>query len=210
PRRQLGAVLPPLRREGHLRLEPPRPRRPRRRAHVRPLHGQPRRDRPRADHPLRHVRRLPHVLLRRHPPRLRLEPTGRPPDEPRAQRLRGRLGRGAGGRGPPVPARPGSRAMRRCALLPLLLLAAGCAERPAEGGDPARGEAAPAEEVSVGYTVRGVFLGALYDGQAATVRHEAVPGLMPAMEMDFRVADPALLEGWCRATRSASAWRTGG
>jgi Cu/Ag efflux protein CusF len=85
--------------------------------------------------------------------------------------------------------------MSRCVLLPLLLLAAGCAERPAEGGDPARGEAAPAEEVSVGYTVRGVFLGALYDGQAATVRHEAVPGLMPAMEMDFRVADPALLEG---------------
>ena len=85
--------------------------------------------------------------------------------------------------------------MKRPALLLLLLLAAGCAERPAEVEDPAREEAPPAEETSVSYTVRGVFLASLYDGQAATVRHEAVPDLMPAMTMDLRLADPALLDG---------------
>ena len=85
--------------------------------------------------------------------------------------------------------------MTRPALLLLFALAAGCAERPAEVEDPARGEAPPAEETDVSYTVRGVFLEPLYDGQAATVRHEAVPGLMPAMQMDLRLADPALLDG---------------
>ena len=81
--------------------------------------------------------------------------------------------------------------MKRCAIpLVLALVFAGCAERPAEVEDPA-----PAEETSASYTVRGVFLEALYDGQAATVRHEAVPDLMPAMTMDLRLADPALLDG---------------
>ena len=85
--------------------------------------------------------------------------------------------------------------MTRLAILLLALLALGCAEPPAEVDEPARGEAAPAEEAGRSYTVRGVFLGPLYDGQAATVRHEAVPGLMPAMEMELRLDAPALLDG---------------
>src|SRR5690606_1585664 len=127
------------------------------------------------------------------PPRLRLEPPRRPPGEPGHQRLRRRLDRGAGGGGPRVPDAPGP--MTRPALLLLFALAAGCAERPAEVEDPALGEAPLAAETSVSYTVRGVFLESLYDGQAATVRHEEVPDLMPAMTMDLRIADPALLDG---------------
>jgi Cu/Ag efflux protein CusF len=43
--------------------------------------------------------------------------------------------------------------------------------------------------------VRARFVEAKYDGQAATVEHEAIPGRMPAMRMDLSVADPALLDG---------------
>lgn len=41
--------------------------------------------------------------------------------------------------------------------------------------------------------VRGVYVRPLYDGQAAEVDHEAVGDRMPAMRMDMRVADPAVL-----------------
>lgn len=41
--------------------------------------------------------------------------------------------------------------------------------------------------------VRGVYVGPRYDGQAASVDHEAVADRMPAMRMDLRVADPSVL-----------------
>lgn len=41
--------------------------------------------------------------------------------------------------------------------------------------------------------VRGVYVRSLYDGQAAEIDHEAVGNRMPAMRMDVRVADPAVL-----------------
>ena len=79
--------------------------------------------------------------------------------------------------------------MRSLVFLGLLLVGAGCAERPAEPNAPA------ADETSVSFTVRGVFLGLRYDGQAASVDHEAIPDFMPAMQMDLRVTDPTLLDG---------------
>ncbi|MEM1117662.1 MAG: copper-binding protein [Bacteroidota bacterium] len=43
--------------------------------------------------------------------------------------------------------------------------------------------------------VRGVYVRPLFDGQAAEIDHEAVGDRMPAMRMDVRVADPAVLAG---------------
>ena len=73
--------------------------------------------------------------------------------------------------------------MLRSALLVLALTLAACAND------------APEADRSATLTVRAVFLAPLYDGAAATVEHEAVPGRMPAMRMDLRVADPALVAG---------------
>lgn len=73
--------------------------------------------------------------------------------------------------------------MRPLALAVVWLAASGC-------GDPA--DAPPAAET---VAVRGVFVESLYDGQAARIDHEAIPGHMDAMRMDFRVADPSLLNG---------------
>ena len=80
-------------------------------------------------------------------------------------------------RGPRPPA------MARSALLALAVALAACA------GD------APEAEAPATVSVRAVFVAPLYDGAAATVDHEAVPGWMPAMRMDLRVASPALLDG---------------
>ncbi len=44
------------------------------------------------------------------------------------------------------------------------------------------------------YQVRGVFLGQRFEGVAMRVRHEAIPGFMGAMAMDFKLADPSELE----------------
>lgn len=44
------------------------------------------------------------------------------------------------------------------------------------------------------YEVRGVFLGPRFEGAAMRVRHEAIPGFMDAMAMDFKLADPAEIE----------------
>ena len=77
--------------------------------------------------------------------------------------------------------------MIRFALLIALLAVAGC------GGET--DEAPPAQETDVSYTVQGRYLGALYDGEAASIAHEAIPGVMEAMTMPFRLADPALIEG---------------
>ena len=67
------------------------------------------------------------------------------------------------------------------ALLALSLAAfAGCAD--------------PAPEAPPTVEVRGVYLGPRYEGQAARVDHEAVGDRMPAMEMDLRVAAPAVLD----------------
>ncbi len=68
--------------------------------------------------------------------------------------------------------------MTRPALLTLALTFIGCADAPD----------APAGET---YAVRGVFEGTRFEGAAVTISHEAVPGRMEAMRMDFRLADTA-------------------
>lgn len=68
------------------------------------------------------------------------------------------------------------------ALLALALLAFGaCADAPPDDGPTV--------------TVRGVYVEPVFEGQAMRVDHEAIPGRMPAMAMDFRVDSPALLDG---------------
>lgn len=70
--------------------------------------------------------------------------------------------------------------MNRFLLLTSVLLLAAC------GGG---GESDPLpEEV---YGVRGVYEGTRFEGTTVTVDHEAVPDLMDAMRMDFRLADTA-------------------
>ncbi len=67
--------------------------------------------------------------------------------------------------------------MRR--LLVSLLLVAGCTPEPAP------------ETVDV----RAVYEKTVFDGAAATFDHEAVPGVMDAMRMDFPIADPSVVAG---------------
>ncbi len=38
------------------------------------------------------------------------------------------------------------------------------------------------------YVVRGVYVGPQFNGEAAVIHHEAIPGFMEAMQMTFRLA----------------------
>lgn len=71
-------------------------------------------------------------------------------------------------------------------VLACSLLALGCAE-----------EQPP--DIDESWEVRGVYNGPRFDGDAASIEHESIPGLMDAMTMDFRLARPdeidALSEG---------------
>lgn len=78
-------------------------------------------------------------------------------------------------------------------LLPLVLLAAGCAEPaepPPSPPDPNAGTEARPDTIPSGFLVRGVYHGMVYDSAAAIVDHEAISGVMPAMRMPIRVDDP--------------------
>ncbi len=92
--------------------------------------------------------------------------------------------------------------MPRLSLLVLACaLAAGCSDRSDPAPDPAAlpPSAEPAVDgadgSAVSFTVRGLYLGAVYDSAAAVISHEAVPGFMDAMRMQLRVAEPAELRG---------------
>ncbi len=65
-------------------------------------------------------------------------------------------------------------------LLLLVLLAAGCTTK-----------TPPAETVAV----RAVYEKTVFDGAAATFDHEAIPGEMDAMRMDFPLADASVVAG---------------
>ena len=62
------------------------------------------------------------------------------------------------------------------------------------GGGP---EAAPAPSAAavVVYPIRGVVRAVAADRRSVTLDHEAIPGLMEAMEMEFPVSAPAVLDG---------------
>lgn len=64
----------------------------------------------------------------------------------------------------------------------------------AEPGVAPRPEARP-DSIRSGFTVRGLYLGAVYDSAAAAVSHEAIPGFMGAMRMQLRVGDRTELRG---------------
>ena len=72
--------------------------------------------------------------------------------------------------------------MRLSAFLALALTVAACTEDPAPDAGPT-------------LSVRALYEASLYDGDAMRVRHEAIPGVMPAMRMDLRVRTPGLLDG---------------
>jgi protein SCO1/2 len=69
----------------------------------------------------------------------------------------------------------------------LLLLAGGC--KPQAAPEPAGGSAAQA------YTARGVVRQIAPDRHSVTIQHEAIPGYMGAMTMDFPVKDTNELTG---------------
>jgi len=69
----------------------------------------------------------------------------------------------------------------RLLILPVLLLAACAApDRPA-----------PTERI---YETRGIYHGPRFDGEAASLEHEAIPDLMEAMRMDLHLEDPSELD----------------
>lgn len=73
-----------------------------------------------------------------------------------------------------------------CGSLVLLVLA-GCKPKPA---------AEPTEKPMVkSYDARGIIQQITPDGHAATIKHEQIPGYMPAMTMDFLVRDTNELAG---------------
>lgn len=96
-------------------------------------------------------------------------------------------------------------------LVPLLAAALALALVPACGGGGGESAApaapaepsAPAEPVAEAeipedatiYTVRGVYLGPVFDGEAMKVDHEAIDGYMDAMTMAFRLHDPSEQQG---------------
>ena len=67
-------------------------------------------------------------------------------------------------------------------LVWLALLAAGCTS-----------PEAPPEAPATTVDVRAVYEKLVFDGAAATFDHEAIPGEMDAMRMDFPLADPSVV-----------------
>lgn len=67
------------------------------------------------------------------------------------------------------------------------------------GGAPPPPTTSAAEVVV--YPLRGVVKAVAADRRSVTVDHEEIPGLMAAMEMEFPVADPAVLDGIAPGTR---------
>ena len=60
---------------------------------------------------------------------------------------------------------------------------------------PAADAAADASDEPTSYTVRGIYVGPVFDGQAMRVDHEAIPGFMEAMTMDLEMAAPNVIDG---------------
>jgi Cu/Ag efflux protein CusF len=53
----------------------------------------------------------------------------------------------------------------------------------------------PHEEPEKKYEVKGQITAIGQDGRSVTLDHEAIPGLMPAMEMKFQIGDSQILKG---------------
>jgi Cu/Ag efflux protein CusF len=59
-------------------------------------------------------------------------------------------------------------------------------------GDPKPAASAPGDVV---YPVRGIVKAIASDRRSITIDHEEIPDFMDAMEMEFTVPDPAVLQG---------------
>jgi Cu/Ag efflux protein CusF len=57
------------------------------------------------------------------------------------------------------------------------------------------GNGGPREADDKDYEINGTVVAIAADGSSVTLDHEDIPGLMKAMKMEFRVADPKLLGG---------------
>lgn len=81
-------------------------------------------------------------------------------------------------------------AIRACSPLfgLLAIFISGCVHK-------AHGPALTGTKSVRGYQVRGVVKEVALDRRGATIRHEAIPGYMPKMTMEFTVLDPRELEG---------------
>src|SRR5207245_7072187 len=77
--------------------------------------------------------------------------------------------------------------VRRAPFLLLSIALVSC------GGGGARPRASTPPEAF--YPIRGVVKGVAADRQSVTLDHEEIPGFMPRMEMEYVVADRALLDG---------------
>ena len=83
--------------------------------------------------------------------------------------------------------------MKPALALGLALLVAGCSD-PAPAAEVATFENTESPE-SGERTVRAVFVGPALGGAAATVEHEEIPGVMPAMRMDVALGRSDLIDG---------------
>jgi len=72
------------------------------------------------------------------------------------------------------------------AVLVLAMVLAGC-----QGGGGDKAKTAAAQQ----YDIRGKVVAVDPAKPAVTLDHEDIPGLMKAMQMEFKVEDPKLLEG---------------
>lgn len=85
--------------------------------------------------------------------------------------------------------------------LALLLFASGAmfAACASDTPDEASGATTSAEptvvETGESWTARGIYLGSKFEGQAVSIDHEDIPGLMDAMKMDFLIDSPEDMNG---------------
>lgn len=74
-------------------------------------------------------------------------------------------------------------------------IAVSCLALAACAGDGRSAKPTPSPVAVVFYPIRGTVRGVAADRRSVTLDHEEIPGLMAAMEMEFAVADPAVLQG---------------
>ena len=75
--------------------------------------------------------------------------------------------------------------VRTASVLLIAIALAGCRREPPP----------PSPAIESFYALRGLVKGVAADRRSVTIDHEEIPGFMPRMEMEYVVADPALLDG---------------
>ena len=80
--------------------------------------------------------------------------------------------------------------------LSLVVFGFGCQQeaRRSEPDKNASGATQPADSVAKEYPIQGKVVSVSPEGDSVTIDHQDIPGLMKAMEMDFQVENPQVLE----------------